>query len=143
MKNPWRSSKLSPNLLDMIFFEYYCILPYIRLKPCSAFIWQRISKLPSCLLVSICGIIVDVPLLLLLALWKSPFMLLKGWTRLFEDLVGREGPFLETVCVPFAALAMILWPIIVVAAVIGAFISSLFLAMYGGVIVYQVCILSC
>lgn len=70
-------------------------------------------------------------------------MLLKGWTRLFEDLVGREGPFLETVCVPFAALAMILWPIIVVAAVIGAFISSLFLAMYGGVIVYQVCILSC
>jgi len=66
-------------------------------------------------------------------------MLLKGWHRLFHDLIGREGPFLETVCVPFAGLAIILWPLAVVGAVIAAFISSFFLGLYGSIIAYQVC----
>lgn len=65
-------------------------------------------------------------------------MLFKGWARLFHDLIGREGPFLETICVPFAGLAIILWPLAVVGAVLGSMFSSIFLGAYAGVIVYQV-----
>ena len=80
----------------------------------------------------------DVPLITAVALWKSPYMLLKGWKRLLEDLIGREGPFLETVCVPFAGLAIILWPLAVIGALMGAIFSSFFLGLYAGVIVHQV-----
>ncbi|KAL1189441.1 putative membrane protein [Cardamine amara subsp. amara] len=97
----------------------------------------RLSRLPSCLLASLIGVVVDVLLITVVALYKSPFMLFKGWKRLLEDLVGREGPFLETVCVPFAGLAILLWPLAVVGAVIASVISSFFLGMYSGVIVHQ------
>lgn len=99
----------------------------------------RLSKLPSCLLVCSIAVLVDVPLITAVALWKSPLMLLRGWKRLLEDLIGREGPFLEAVCVPFAGLAILLWPLAVIGAVLGAFVSSFFLALYSGVIVHQVC----
>lgn len=66
-------------------------------------------------------------------------MLFTGWKRLLEDFVGREGPFLETVCVPFGGLAIILWPLAVVASVLAAFLSSFCLGLYAGVIVHQVC----
>lgn len=82
--------------------------------------------------------VVDVPLITAVALVKSPYMLLRGWKRLLEDLIGREGPFLETVCVPFAGLAIILWPLAVVGAVAAAFLASFFLGLYRGVVVYQV-----
>lgn len=95
-------------------------------------------KLPGCLLVGLIGMLVDVPSITVVTLWKSPYMLFKGWKRLFEDLIGREGPFLETVCVPFAGLAILLWPLAVVGAVVGAIIASFFLGLYGGVIVHQV-----
>lgn len=85
---------------------------------------------------------VDMLLITVVALWKSPYMLFRGWKRLLEDLIGREGPFLETVCVPFAALAIILWPLAVIASVIGAIISSFFLGLYSAVIVQQVCAVS-
>lgn len=65
-------------------------------------------------------------------------MLIKGWKRLLEDLIGREGPFLETECVPFAGLAIILWPLAVVSAVIASVICSIFLGLYSGVVVHQV-----
>lgn len=91
------------------------------------------------MLASLIGVPVDVLLITAVALWKSPYMLLRGWKRLLEDLIGREGPFLETVCVPFAGLAIILWPLAVVGAVIGSIISSFFLGLYSGVIVHQVC----
>ncbi|TXG55590.1 hypothetical protein EZV62_020846 [Acer yangbiense] len=97
----------------------------------------RLSKLPSCFLASLIGVPVDVSLITAVALWKSPYMLYQGWKRLLEDLVGREGPFLETVCVPFAGLAILLWPLAVVGAVIAAVISSFFLGLYAGVIVHQ------
>lgn len=102
------------------------------------FFKYRLLKLPQSLLVMVLAVPVDMPLITAIALWKSPYMLYRGWKRLFEDLVGREGPFLETVCVPFAGLAIILWPLAVVGALIGAFFSSLFLALYSGVIVQQV-----
>ncbi|KAK1568142.1 hypothetical protein Q3G72_021098 [Acer saccharum] len=97
----------------------------------------RLSKLPSCFLASLIGVPVDVSLITAVALWKSPFMLYQGWKRLSEDLVGREGPFLETVCVPFAGLAILLWPLAVVGAVTAAVISSFFLGLYAGIIVHQ------
>ncbi|KAL0320034.1 UNVERIFIED_CONTAM: putative membrane protein [Sesamum radiatum] len=97
----------------------------------------RLSKLPACVLVSLLAIPVDVPFITGVALWKSPYMLFRGWKRLLEDLVGREGPFLETVCVPFAGLAIILWPLAVIGAVLAAFLSSFFLGLYAGLIVYQ------
>ncbi|XP_044494303.1 uncharacterized membrane protein At3g27390 [Mangifera indica] len=97
----------------------------------------KLKKLPSCILASLVGVLVDVPLITVVALWKSPYMLFKGWKRLLEDLIGREGPFLDTVCVPFAGLAILLWPLAVVGAVIAAIISSFFLGLYAGVIVQQ------
>ncbi|KAK3017280.1 hypothetical protein RJ639_007392 [Escallonia herrerae] len=97
----------------------------------------KLSKLPSCLLVTFLSVPVDVPCITAVALWKSPYMLFKGWKRLLEDMIGREGPFLETVCVPFAALAILLWPLAVLGGVVGAFFSSFFLGFYGGVIVHQ------
>lgn len=98
----------------------------------------RLSKLPACLLVSVMGVVVDVPSIMAVALVKSPYMLFRGWKRLLEDLIGREGPFLETVCVPFAGLAIILWPLAVIGAVTAAFLSSFFLGLYSGVVAYQV-----
>lgn len=65
-------------------------------------------------------------------------MLFKGWNRLFHDLIGREGPFLETLCVPFAGLAILLWPLAVVGAVLMSAIASIFLGVRAGVVAYQV-----
>lgn len=93
-------------------------------------------------MVSLLAIPVDVPFITALALWKSPFMLFRGWKRLLEDLIGREGPFLETVCVPFAGLAILLWPLAVAVSVVASFFSSFALALYSGVVVHQVCLLS-
>ncbi|KAF3950443.1 hypothetical protein CMV_023807 [Castanea mollissima] len=52
-------------------------------------------------------------------------------------VLGREGPFLETICVPFAGLAIILWPLAVVGAVLGSMVASIFLGAYAGVVAYQ------
>lgn len=68
-------------------------------------------------------------------------MLFRGWKRLLEDLIGREGPFLETVCVPFAGLAIFLWPLAVVGSVVASFFSSFALALYSGIVVHQVYLL--
>ncbi|XP_023512953.1 uncharacterized membrane protein At3g27390 [Cucurbita pepo subsp. pepo] len=124
---------------DFCFHSYFSFmdelgeLMYSDEKPIEV----KLSRLPSCLLASLIGVLVDSLLITLVALWRSPFMLFKGWKRMLEDLVGREGPFLEAVCVPFAGLAIILWPIAVVGAVISAVVSSFFLGLYAGVIVHQ------
>ncbi|KAK1418132.1 hypothetical protein QVD17_27271 [Tagetes erecta] len=97
----------------------------------------RLSNLPKCLFIILVAIVVDVPLITAVAICKSPYMLIIGWKRLLEDLIGREGPFLETVCVPFAGLAILLWPLAVAGAVIAASISSFGLALYSAMIVHQ------
>lgn len=84
------------------------------------------------------GVMVDMPTITLIAIFKSPYMLFKGWKRLFHDLIGREGPFLETACVPFAGLAILLWPMAVTGAIIASILSSFFLGAYAAVITYQV-----
>ncbi|XP_052178386.1 uncharacterized membrane protein At3g27390 isoform X2 [Diospyros lotus] len=119
---------------DFCFHSYFSYMDELsEEKPIDI----KLVKLPSCLLVILLGVLLDVPLITAVALWKSPYMLFRGWKRLLEDLIGREGPFLETVCVPFAALAIILWPLAVVGAVISAFFTSFFLGLYGGAIVQQ------
>ncbi|XP_021999975.2 uncharacterized membrane protein At3g27390 isoform X1 [Helianthus annuus] len=97
----------------------------------------RLSKVPKCLFIIPVAIAIDVPLITAVALCKSPYMLIIGWKRLLEDLIGREGPFLETVCVPFAGLAIVLWPLAVSGAVIAALFSSFGLALYSAMIVHQ------
>ncbi|KAK4846411.1 hypothetical protein QYF36_016919 [Acer negundo] len=124
---------------DFCFHSYFSYMDELseKVPEDEKLVDIRLSKLPSCFLVSLIGVPVDVSLITAVALWKSPYMLYQGWKRLLEDLVGREGPFLETVCVPFAGLAILLWPLAVVGAVIAAVISSFFLGLYAGVIVHQ------
>ena len=92
------------------------------------------------MLIAFIAVPVDVLMISAVALWKSPYMLLKGWQRLCEDLVRREGPFLETVCVPFAGLAIILWPLAVIGGLLASFFSSFFFGFCAGLIAYQVCL---
>ncbi|XP_016487134.2 putative membrane protein At3g27390 isoform X1 [Nicotiana tabacum] len=124
---------------DFCFHSYFSYMDELseEMDPDEKPMEVKLSKLPSCVLVSLLAIPVDVPFITALALWKSPFMLFRGWKRLLEDLIGREGPFLETVCVPFAGLAIILWPLAVAGSVVASFFSSFALALYSGVVVHQ------
>ncbi|XP_010269252.1 PREDICTED: uncharacterized membrane protein At3g27390 [Nelumbo nucifera] len=97
----------------------------------------RLVHVPACIIVGLMGLIVDIPLYTVIAIVKSPCMLFKGWHRLLHDLVSREGPFLETACVPIAGLTILLWPVIVIGSILLAIFSSIFIGLYGSVIVYQ------
>jgi len=93
--------------------------------------------IPGAVLAAACGLVVDALMFTLIALYKFPVMLFKGWKRLIEDLVGREGPFLETACVPFAGLAILLWPFAVIGAFLASIICSAPFGAYAAVVVYQ------
>jgi len=69
---------------------------------------------------------------------KALTWLFKGWNCLLHDLIGREGPFLETICLPFAGFAIILWPLVVVGAVLASVLASFILGAYASLITYQV-----
>ncbi|KAJ4752880.1 transmembrane protein [Rhynchospora pubera] len=97
----------------------------------------RFRDIPSCVIVGIMGIVVDVPFYTIIALIKSPYMLFKGWQRLLQDVISGEGLFLETACIPIAGLAILFWPLVVVGSVVMAIVSSIFVGLYGAVIVYQ------
>lgn len=98
----------------------------------------RLLYVPGGIIIGVIGLAIDLFVITLIALCKFPYMLFKGWHRLFQDCIGREGPFLETICVPFAGLAIILWPLAVTGALLASIISSMFLGAYAAVIVYQV-----
>ena len=83
--------------------------------------------------------VVEILLFTMIAIVKSPYMLFKGWFRLLHDLFSREGPFLETACVPVAGLTILLWPLVVIASILLAIFSSVFIGLYASVVVYQVC----
>lgn len=87
---------------------------------------------------AILGVLIDVPMLSLIVLYKLPVMLYKGWRQLIRDLIGRSGPFLESVCVPFAGLMILLWPMAVVLAGAAGILSSLSLGLYAAAVAYQV-----
>lgn len=98
----------------------------------------RLLYLPGAIIIGAVGLVVDFLVISLIALFKSLYMLFRGWHRLFQDCIGREGPFLETVCVPFAGLAILLWPLAVAGALLCSVVSSIFLGAYAAIIVYQV-----
>lgn len=107
------------------------------------FTWKlcdRLIHVPGCIIVGVMGLIVEIPLFTAIAIVKSPYLLFKGWQRLVHDLISREGPFLETACIPIAGLTILMWPIIVIGSIIMAIFSSFFIGLYGAVIVYQVCL---
>ncbi|XP_022983202.1 uncharacterized membrane protein At3g27390-like isoform X1 [Cucurbita maxima] len=126
-------------------FGDFCCHSYIsfmqelrqRIPPNGKHYEIKLIYLPGALIAGILGIAVDAFMILLIAICKSPIMLFKGWNRLFHDLIGREGPFLETICVPFAGLIILLWPLAVVGSVLGSLASSLFLGAYAGIVTYQ------
>ncbi|KAK1272318.1 hypothetical protein QJS04_geneDACA004206 [Acorus gramineus] len=124
---------------DTCFHSYFSVMDDLRLQapPTREPYEIRLLHLPGAFLVGILGVIVDVPVITMVALYKSPYMLFKGWHRLFHDLIGREGPFLETACVPFAGLAILLWPSAVIGAVLASILSSFFLGFYAANISYQ------
>jgi hypothetical protein len=97
-----------------------------------------VLDIPGAVFAGAFGLLVDGIMFTLIAVYKFPVMLFKGWKRLIEDLVGREGPFLETVCVPFAGLAILLWPFAVFGAFLASIISSVPLGVYAAIVVYQV-----
>ncbi|CAK7328198.1 unnamed protein product [Dovyalis caffra] len=123
---------------DVCYHSYFSLLDDLRHGATDGKYYEiRLLHLPSAVIAGSLGIICDFSLISLIAICKSPYMLFKGWHRLFHDLIGREGPFLETICVPFAGLAILLWPLAVVGAVLGSMVSSIFLGAYAGVVVYQ------
>ncbi|XP_004502102.1 uncharacterized membrane protein At3g27390 [Cicer arietinum] len=127
------------DVTDFCFHSYFSYMDELRenLPPREKPLDIKLSILPCCLLVISVGVPFDVVLITSIAIWKSPYMLFRGWKRLLEDLIGRRGPFLETECVPFAGLAIILWPLAVLGAVLAATIFSPFLGIYSGVVVHQ------
>ncbi|CAI8597889.1 unnamed protein product [Vicia faba] len=127
------------DVIDFCFHSYFSYMDELRenLPPQEKPFDIRLSLFPCCLLVILVGVPLNVILITCIAIWKSPYMLFRGWKRLLEDLIGRKGPFLETECVPFAGLAIILWPLAVIGAVLAATIFSIFLGLYSGVIVHQ------
>lgn len=94
--------------------------------------------MPACIIVGLMGLMVEIPFYTAIAIVKSPFMLFKGWFQLIHDLISREGPFLETACIPVAGLTILMWPLVVVGSILLAVFSSIFIGLYGSVIVFQV-----
>uniref|UniRef100_A0A5B6Z3C0 Transmembrane protein n=1 Tax=Davidia involucrata TaxID=16924 RepID=A0A5B6Z3C0_DAVIN len=127
------------DFLDVCYHSYFSVMDDLRHQgPQEGKYYEiRLLYLPGAIIAGVLGFMVDMPVISLVALCKSPYMLFKGWHRLFHDCIGREGPFLETICVPFAGLAILLWPLAVVGAVLGSMVSSIFLGVFAAVVVYQ------
>ncbi|KAL3829536.1 hypothetical protein ACJIZ3_018338 [Penstemon smallii] len=125
--------------LDVLYHSYFSIMDDLLLHgpPEGNYYEIRLLYIPLALIAGTLGAMIDLPVISIIALFKSFYMLFKGWHRLFHDCIGREGPFLETICVPFAGLAILLWPLAVVGAILGSIVSSMFLGAYAAVIVYQ------
>ncbi|KAK9053972.1 hypothetical protein SSX86_025047 [Deinandra increscens subsp. villosa] len=126
------------DLRDVCLYSYFSMMDDLRKQgPPGGIIEIRVVYLPTAIVLGLLGLMVDFPVITVIAVLKSPYMLVKGWHRLFQDCVGREGPFLETICVPFAGLAILLWPLAVVGAVLCSMVSGIVLGLYAAVIVYQ------
>ncbi|XAR58243.1 hypothetical protein NMG60_11026658 [Bertholletia excelsa] len=124
---------------DVCFHSYLSVMHDLQIEgPLQGKYYEiRLLYIPGAILVGFLGFLVDLPVISVIAFFKCPYMLFKGWNRLFHDCIGREGPFLETICVPFAGLAIILWPLAVTGAVLGSMVASIFLGFYAAVVAYQ------
>ncbi|KAL3525700.1 hypothetical protein ACH5RR_014072 [Cinchona calisaya] len=123
---------------DICYHSYPLFLKELRESPCSEGLEPlRLIHVPGCIIAGIIGLIVEIPLYVAIAIVKSPYMLFKGWQRLIHDLISREGPFLETACIPIAGLTILMWPLVVIGSIIMAIFSSFFIGLYASVVVYQ------
>ncbi|KAL3526769.1 hypothetical protein ACH5RR_011425 [Cinchona calisaya] len=123
---------------DICYHSYPLFLKELRESPSSEGLEPlRFIHVPGCIIAGLVGLIVEIPLYVAIAVVKSPYMLFKGWQRLIHDLISREGPFLETACIPIAGLTILVWPLIVIGSIIMAIFSSFFIGLYASVIVYQ------
>eukprot|EP00268_Persea_americana_P037166 TRINITY_DN36807_c1_g1_i1.p1 TRINITY_DN36807_c1_g1~~TRINITY_DN36807_c1_g1_i1.p1 ORF type:complete len:548 (-),score=53.85 TRINITY_DN36807_c1_g1_i1:154-1797(-) len=132
-----RGCTIVRDFADVCFYSYFSLMDELLESKGETPIEIKLSQMPGCALVGILGLMVDVPVITVLVIYKAPIMLFKGWQRLLRDLIGREGPFLETVCVPFAGLLVLLWPIAVVLATLAGIISSFPLGCYAAAVAYQ------
>ncbi|XP_022158228.1 uncharacterized membrane protein At3g27390-like isoform X2 [Momordica charantia] len=135
--NVWGACTIVRDFADFSFHSYFSIMDGMVEWQGEEQIDIKVHELASCILVALVGIMVDFPIITLIVLYKAPIMLFKGWHRLIQDLIGREGPFLETVCVPFAGLWILLWPVAVIMATFAGIASSIGLGLYGVVVTYQ------
>ncbi|XP_057981814.1 uncharacterized membrane protein At3g27390-like [Malania oleifera] len=133
----WGACTIVRDFADFSFHSYFSVMDGLLESRGEEPIELKVTLLPGCILAAILGVLVDVPIITLIVLYKTPILLFKGWHRLIQDLIGREGPFLETVCVPFAGLWILLWPIAVLLAAMVGFMSSAFFGCYAAVVAYQ------
>ncbi|KAF2283703.1 hypothetical protein GH714_014282 [Hevea brasiliensis] len=133
---------------DICYHSYPLYLKELRDSPASneqlplrevtlLLLFVRLIHVPGVIIAGLVGLIVDIPLFTAIAIIKSPYMLFKGWFRLIHDLISREGPFLETACIPIAGLTILLWPLIVVGSILVTIFSSIFIGLYASVVAYQ------
>ncbi|GFS39976.1 hypothetical protein Acr_00g0065930 [Actinidia rufa] len=122
---------------DLSFHSYFSVIDGLLALKGDEPIELKVTQIPGSILCAILGILVDVPFITLIVLYKAPILLFKGWYQLVHDLIGREGPFLETVCVPFAGLLILVWPFVVLSATFLGIISSFFFGCYAAVVAYQ------
>ncbi|GMH24087.1 hypothetical protein Nepgr_025930 [Nepenthes gracilis] len=123
---------------DICYHSYPLYLKEIRESPSTNELQTlRFIHIPGIVIVGLMGLIVEIPSYTVIAIVKSPYMLFRGWQRLLHDLISREGPFLETACIPIAGLTILLWPLVVVGSILMAIFSSFVVAIYGSVVAYQ------
>ncbi|KAK3223199.1 hypothetical protein Dsin_010224 [Dipteronia sinensis] len=122
---------------DFSFHSYFSVVDELLESNGEEPIELKVLILPGCFLSATLGILVDLIVIPAIVLYKAPILLFKGWYRLIHDLIGREGPFLETVCVPFAGFWILLWPIVVVLGIIAGVFSSVGFGFYASVVAYQ------
>lgn len=135
--NVWGACTIVRDFADFSFHSYFSVMDGLLESEGEKPIELKVLQIPGCVLCAALGILVDVLFIPLITLYKSPILLFKGWHRLFQDLVGREGPFLETVCVPFAGFLILLWPIAVLVAIVCGILSSIGFGCYAALITYQ------
>ncbi|KAL5752820.1 hypothetical protein ACOSP7_023010 [Xanthoceras sorbifolium] len=122
---------------DVSFHSYFSVVDELLESKGEEPLELKVLVLPGCMLSATLGLLVDVVVIPTIVLYKAPILLFKGWYRLIQDLIGREGPFLETVCVPFAGLWILLWPIVVFLGIFAGVLSSIGFGFYAAVVAYQ------
>uniref|UniRef100_A0A803KW38 Uncharacterized protein n=1 Tax=Chenopodium quinoa TaxID=63459 RepID=A0A803KW38_CHEQI len=135
--NIWGACTIVRDFADFSFHSYFSVMDELLDARGEEPIELKVAVLPGCLLSAIFGIVVDIPIITLITIYKTPILLFKGWQRLIQDLIGREGPFLETVCVPFAGLWILLWPVVAFFAMLLGILSSLGFGCYAAVVAYE------
>ncbi|KAI7979822.1 putative membrane protein [Camellia lanceoleosa] len=133
----WGACTIVRDFADFSFHSYFSLMDGLLKSKGEDPIELKIAQIPGCIFCAILGVMVDVPFVTVIVLYKTPIMLFKGWHRLVQDLIGREGPFLETVCVPFAGLLILLWPAAVILSTFAGIVSSFFFGCYAAVVAYQ------